>query len=149
MREITLKNALYINHIDGRRSWMAFQKKRKNSKEFRKKFKKRFFTKSSTLALMIACLVLALFRIGTMRLRTREEKLDETIAELSTDIHDIEQKNKRLEEEKRNMNSDSFKEKIAREILGMIGKDEYKLEESDQKSTTEKSEKETTKTGDE
>lgn len=114
-------------------------RKKKNSKEFRDKFQKRFFTRSSTIALIFGVLVLIIFVIGTLHLKNRERQLDETIAELNTEIRDINRETGELKEEKKNMDTDSFKEKIAREILGMIGKDEYTLkesEESGEKKTT-------------
>ena len=116
---------------------MAKQKKKKHSIEFRDKFQKRFFTKKSVVTLVFGLIVLLLFMAGTVHLRNREKDLDMTISELNTEIKDIEQTNKSLEEEKKDMDSDGFKEKVAREILGMIGKDEYVVKESEKASTKE------------
>ncbi len=51
--------------------------------------------------------------------------------ELSTEIRDLEDANETLKEEKDNMDSPEFKEKMARERLGMIGEDEYSLQQSE------------------
>ena len=108
---------------------LSKKKKKKNSKAFKKKFQKRFFTNSSVAVLIIGLSVFAVAGMAAVSQRKQAEVYDQQIRELHSEIRGIESENKRLEEEKANLGTDAFKEKIAREILGMIGKDEYILKE--------------------
>lgn len=109
------------------------KKKKKNSKQFNRKFKKRFFTKKSVTVLLAAIIIMIIVGFGCNQQRKKAEIYQNTIDELSTEIRDIKETNKSLESEKDNINTDEFKEKMARERLGMIGKDEYSLEKSEGK----------------
>ena len=53
-----------------------------------------------------------------------------TIDELKTDVKNIEQTNKTLEKENKGIDTDEFKERIARERLGMIKEGEISLQEA-------------------
>ena len=108
------------------------KKKRKNSKQFNRKFKKRFFTRKSVTVLVAAFIIMIAVGVGCNQQRKRAENYQNTIDELNTEIKDLKDTNEALESEKNNLDTDEFKEKMARERLGMIGKDEYSLEESDQ-----------------
>lgn len=110
------------------------KKKRKNSKQFNQKFRKRFFTKKSVTVLICVVLILVAVAFGCQNLRKKAEFYEDTIEELSTEIRELEDTNQTLEEEKNNMDSEEFKEKMARERLGMIGKDEYSLQQSESSS---------------
>ena len=107
------------------------QKKRKNSKQFNERFRKRFFTKKSVLVLMCAVVILVAIAFGCQSQRRRAAVLEETVDELNTEIKEIKETNKSLEEERTNMDSPEFKEKMARERLGMIDEDEYSLQQSE------------------
>ncbi len=113
------------------------KKKRKNSKQFNQRFKKRFFTKKSVTVMFFALIILIGIGFGCQRQKKTAEKYQKTIEELNTDIQELEETNKTLEEEKENMDSDAFKEKMARERLNMIGKDEYSLQRSEEEASTE------------
>ena len=108
------------------------KKKRKNSKQFNRKFKKRFFTRKSVTVLVAAFIIMIAVGVGCNQQRKRAENYQKTIDELNTEIKDLKDTNEALESEKNNLDTDEFKEKMARERLGMIGKDEYSLGESDQ-----------------
>ena len=108
------------------------KKKRKNSKQFNRKFKKRFFTRKSVTVLVAAFIIMIAVGVGCNQQRKRAENYQKKIDELNTEIKDLKDTNEALESEKNNLDTDEFKEKMARERLGMIGKDEYSLEESDQ-----------------
>ena len=110
------------------------QKKRKNSKQFNERFRKRFFTKKSVLVLMCAVVILVAIAFGCQSQRRRAAVLEETVDELNTEIKEIKETNKSLEEERTNMDSPEFKEKIARERLGMIDEDEYSLQQSEDRT---------------
>lgn len=123
------------------------KKKRKNSKQFNKQFKKRFFTLKSGVLLGLTFLIFLLISVGWLHQRKKAAVYQEQIEELNSEVADLEETNKSLEEKKENVDSDEFKEQIARERLGMVGKDEYVLEESDEEpeeKTTEESEEATT-----
>lgn len=113
------------------------QKKRKNSKQFNQKFRKRFFTKKSVTVIICAVIILVAIAFGCQSQRRKAEGYQDTIEELSTEIRELKDTNKTLEEEKDNMDSTEFMEKMARERLGMIGEDEYSLQQSEN-GTTEK-----------
>ena len=126
------------------------KKKRKNSKQFNERFRKRFFTKKSVTVLIFAVIILVAAAFGYQNLNRRAVRYEETIEELSTEIREIEETNKTLEEERTNMDSPEFKEKMARERLGMIDRDEYSLQQSengDAGETTGAAEEETEDTG--
>lgn len=107
------------------------KKKRKNSKQFNQRFRKRFFTKKAVAVIICVVIILVAAAFGYQDLRKRAERYENTIDELSTEIKDIKETNQTLEEERNNMDSAEFKEKMAREKLGMIGKDEYSLQQSE------------------
>ncbi len=107
------------------------KKKRKNSKQFNQKFRKRFFTMKSVTVLICVVIILVIVAFGYQDLRRKAQRYEDTIEELSTEIRELEDANQTLEEELDNMDSDEFKEKMARERLGMIGKDEYSLQQSE------------------
>lgn len=113
------------------------KKKRKNSKQFNQRFKKRFFTKKSVTVLFFALIILIGIGFGCQRQKKTAQKYQKTIEELGTDIQELKETNKTLEEEKENMDSDAFKEKMARERLNMIGKEEYSLQRSEEEVSTE------------
>lgn len=106
-------------------------KKRKNSKQFNERFRKRFFTKKAVLVIVCAVAILVVAAFACQSQRKRAAGLRETVEELSTEIRDLEDANETLKEEKDNMDSPEFKEKMARERLGMIGEDEYSLQQSE------------------
>lgn len=106
-------------------------KKRKNSKQFNERFRKRFFTKKAVLVIVCAAAILVVAAFACQSQRKRAAGLRETVEELSTEIRDLEDANETLKEEKDNMDSPEFKEKMARERLGMIGEDEYSLQQSE------------------
>ena len=108
---------------------MLFKRKKKNSKAFKKKFQKRFFTKSSVAVLIVGIAVFVLAAGASIAQKQESAVYDQQIKELESEIRGIEAENSRLEQEKSELNTDAFKEKIAREMLGMIGKDEYILKE--------------------
>ena len=108
---------------------MLFKRKKKNSKAFKNKFQKRFFTKSSVAVLIVGITVFVRAAGATIAQKQQSVVYDQQIRELESEIRGIEAENSLLEEEKSELNTDAFKEKIAREILGMIGKDEYILKE--------------------
>ena len=103
------------------------KKKRKNSKQFNRKFKKRFFTRKSVTVLVAAFIIMIAVGVGCNQQRKRAENYQKTIDELNTEIKDLKDTNEALESEKNNLDTDEFKEKMARERFGMIGKDEYSL----------------------
>lgn len=107
------------------------KKKRKNSKQFNQRFRKRFFTKKSVTVIICVVIILVAVAFGCQDLRKRAERYENTIDELSTEIRDIKDTNQTLEDERNNMDSAEFKEKMAREKLGMIGEDEYSLQQSE------------------
>ena len=82
--------------------------------------------------LVAAFIIMIAVGVGCNQQRKRAENYQKTIDELNTEIKDLKDTNEALESEKNNLDTDEFKEKMARERLGMIGKDEYSLEESDQ-----------------
>ncbi len=113
---------------------MLFKKKKKNSRAFKKKFQKRFFTRSSVAVLIIGIAVFVIAAGATVAQRKQVMLYDQQIRELKSELRGIEAENNRLEEEKDNLDTDAFKEKIAREVLGMVGKDEYVLKEDTEAS---------------
>ncbi len=119
--------------------------KKRNSKEFNRKFKKRFLTKKSCAVLFFTAIILAIVMIGSIQSGKKERELQATINEYKTENEKIKDQNESIEEEKdriQEMNKamitnasdeetkDSIRE-IARNILGMIDKDEYYLQESE------------------
>lgn len=81
--------------------------------------------------IVFAAIILVGIGIGCQKQRKKAAVYEKNIQELNTDIQELEETNKTLEEEKQNIDSDSFKEKMARERLGMIGEDEYSLQQSE------------------
>lgn len=121
------------------------KKKRKNSKQFNRKFKKRFFTRKSVTVLMAAFIIMIAVGFGCNQQRKKAAVYQDSIDELNTEIKNLKDTNEALENEKNNINTDEFKEKMARERLGMIGEDEYSLEESEQGTSESASEDETSR----
>lgn len=106
-------------------------KKRKNSRQFNKKFKKRFFTVKSAIIIGLTIVIILFLGVGRIHQRRQADRYQETINELTSEVKEIKEKNKALEEEKDNVDSDEFKERVAREKLGMVDKDEYSVKESE------------------
>ena len=106
-------------------------KKKKNSRQFNRRFRKRFFTQKSVLVIIFALVILIVIAFGCQRQNRQAERYRESIEELSTEVRDIRDANEDLREEKEDMDSPEFKEKIARERLGMIDEDEYSLQQSE------------------
>lgn len=119
--------------------------KKRNSKEFNRRFKKRFLTKKSCAVLFFTAIILAIVMIGSVQSGKKERELQAIINEYRADNEKIKNQNESIEEEKdriQEMNKamitnasddetkDSIRE-IARNILGMIDKDEYYLQESE------------------
>ena len=119
--------------------------KKRNSKEFNRKFKKRFLTKKSCAVLFFTAIILAIVMIGSIQSGRKERQLQVIINEYKVENEKIRKQNDSIEEEKdrvQEMNKamisntsdeeteDSIRE-IARNILGMIDKDEYYLQESE------------------
>ena len=87
--------------------------------------------------------------IASVRLSRQARQYEKQIDELSTEVSKIKKENSALEEEKDNIDSEEFKERVARERLGMVGKDEYVLEQSEEgetssEATTEETEEKST-----
>ena len=119
--------------------------KKRNSKEFNRKFKKRFLTKKSCAVLFFTAIILAIVMIGSIQSGRKERQLQVIINEYKAENEKIRKQDDSIEEEKdrvQEMNKamisntsdeeteDSIRE-IARNILGMIDKDEYYLQESE------------------
>ena len=119
--------------------------KKRNSKEFNRKFKKRFLTKKSCAVLFFTAIILAIVMIGSIQSGRKERQLQVIINEYKAENEKHRNTNDAIEEEKdrdKEINKalisntsdeeteDSIRE-IARNILGMIDKDEYYLQESE------------------
>lgn len=123
------------------------KKKKKNSKQFNRQFKKKFFTKKSAIIIVCTVIILGGFWVGYQKVERKAAKYQKTIDELKTEVKNLEQTNKTLEKEKNNLDTDEFKERIARERLGMIKKGERSLQEAQEgegASTTAAESSETT-----
>lgn len=116
----------------GQRVKKTKRTKKKNSKQFNQQFKKRFFTRKSGLIWLFTFIILIGMAIGILRIEKRVSIYRGRIAELSTEIRDLQRENDDLEEQMNNANSDEYIERMARERLGMVKKGEYSLRESDQ-----------------
>ena len=68
--------------------------------------------------------------MGYQKVEKKAAKYQKTIDELKTDVKNIEQTNKTLEKENKGIDTDEFKERIARERLGMIKEGEISLQEA-------------------
>ena len=124
--------------------------KKKNSKQFNDKFKKRFFSVKTGLLIALTLVIVLCAGIASVRLSRQARQYEKQIDELSTEVSKIKKENSALEEEKDNIDSEEFKERVARERLGMVGKDEYVLEQSEEgetssEATTEEAEEKSTK----
>ena len=124
--------------------------KKKNSKQFNDKFKKRFFSVKTGLLIALTLVIVLCAGIASVRLSRQARQYEKQIDELSTEVSKIKKENSALEEEKDNIDSEEFKEIVARERLGMVGKDEYVLEQSEEgesssEATTEEAEEKSTK----
>ena len=124
--------------------------KKKNSKQFNDKFKKRFFSVKTGLLIALTLVIVLCAGIASVRLSRQARQYEKQIDELSTEVSKIKKENSALEEEKDNIDSEEFKESVARERLGMVGKDEYVLEQSEEgesssEATTEEAEEKSTK----
>ena len=106
------------------------RKKQKNSKQFNRQFKKKFFTKKSAIIIICTVVILGAFGIGYQKVEKKAAKYQKTIDELKTDVKNIEQTNKTFEKENKGIDTDEFKERIARERLGMIKEGEISLQEA-------------------
>ena len=93
-------------------------------------FKKKFFTKKSAIIIICTVVILGAFGIGYQKVEKKAAKYQKTIDELKTDVKNIEQTNKTLEKENKGIDTDEFKERIARERLGMIKEGEISLQEA-------------------
>ena len=123
--------------------------KKKNSKQFNDKFKKRFFSVKTGLLIALTLVIVLCAGIASVRLSRQARQYEKQIDELSTEVSKIKKENSALEEEKDNIDSEEFKESVARERLGMVGKDEYVLEQSEEgetssEATTEETEEKST-----
>ncbi|MCI5944542.1 MAG: septum formation initiator family protein [Eubacterium sp.] len=123
--------------------------KKKNSKQFNDKFKKRFFSVKTGLLIALTLVIVLCAGIASVRLSRQARQYEKQIDELSTEVSKIKKENSALEEEKDNIDSEEFKESVARERLGMVGKDEYVLEQSEEgetssEATTEEAEEKST-----
>ena len=123
--------------------------KKKNSKQFNDKFKKRFFSVKTGLLIALTLVIVLCAGIASVRLSRQARQYEKQIDELSTEVSKIKKENSALEEEKDNIDSEEFKERVARERLGMVGKDEYVLEQSEEgesssEATTEEAEEKST-----
>ena len=123
--------------------------KKKNSKQFNDKFKKRFFSVKTGLLIALTLVIVLCAGIASVRLSRQARQYEKQIDELSTEVSKIKKENSALEEEKDNIDSEEFKERVARERLGMVGKDEYVLEQSEEgetssEATTEETEEKST-----
>ena len=124
--------------------------KKKNSKQFNEQFKKRFFSVKTGLLIALTLVIVLCAGIASVRLSRQARQYEKQIDELSTEVSKIKKENSALEEEKDNIDSEEFKERVARERLGMVGKDEYVLEQSEEgetssEATTEEAEEKSTK----
>lgn len=115
---------------------MARKPKKKNSKEFQQLYKKKHSPMASISVALAVIIIVAIMAMGYSKLSKRAREYEAQIDELSTEIKDLKGVNSQLEEEKNEMDTKEYKEKVAREQLGMIGEDEYVLEESDGSETT-------------
>ena len=121
------------------------KKHKKNSKEFNKKFKKRFLTNKSGAVIFFTVIILLIVAFGSIQANRKERQLQVTINDYTNDNKKLREQNEVIEDEKEriqdmnlamnlNLNDeeteDSVRE-IARSILGMIGNNEYYLQESD------------------
>ena len=123
--------------------------KKKNSKQFNEQFKKRFFSVKTGLLIALTLVIVLCAGIASVRLSRQARQYEKQIDELSTEVSKIKKENSALEEEKDNIDSEEFKERVARERLGMVGKDEYVLEQSEEgesssEATTEEAEEKST-----
>lgn len=123
--------------------------KKKNSKQFNEQFKKRFFSVKTGLLIALTLVIVLCAGIASVRLSRQARQYEKQIDELSTEVSKIKKENSALEEEKDNIDSEEFKESVARERLGMVGKDEYVLEQSEEgetssEATTEEAEEKST-----
>ncbi len=126
------------------------QTKKKNSKAFNDKFRRRVVPYRSIIVIGFALIVVVAVVAGYRDMLTKEQAYQESIDSLNEDIAELEEGNSELKEELNNMDTDEFKEKIARERLGMIGADEVLLKESEDGTTGRGTpEEETTEAGDE
>lgn len=129
----------------GQRVKKTKRTKKKNSKQFNQQFKKRFFTKKSGVIWLFTFIILIGMAIGFLRIEKRVSIYQSRIAELSTEIQNLQRENEDLEEQMNNANSDEYIERMARERLGMVKKGEYSLRESDQDVEQNSDKKETSK----
>ena len=124
--------------------------KKKNSKQFNEQFKKRFFSVKTGLLIALTLVIVLCAGIASVRLSRQARQYEKQIDELSTEVSKIKKENSALEEEKDNIDSEEFKESVARERLGMVGNVEYVLEQSEEgesssEATTEEAEEKSTK----
>lgn len=119
--------------------------KKKNSKQFNKKFRKQFFTLKSGIVIVLTVVIILFLAAGGLYQKKQADSYRQAIKELKSEIKDIDETNKQLEKEREETNTKEFKERVAREKLGLIGKGEYLVKESEGKvSPDDKKEKEPT-----
>lgn len=106
------------------------RRKKKNSRQFNQRFKRRFLTSRSAIIWVFTIIIFAGMAVGFYKIEQRVSSYQKTIDELSTEIKTLKDTNRQLEEEMENVNSDEYIEKMARERLGMVKKDEYILRQS-------------------
>ena len=114
-------------------------KKKRNSKQFNKQFRKRFFTRKSMTIIILTLVIILFLGIGGIRQKQKADHYKRSIEELSSEVKQIEDTNRALEEEKKETDTDAFKERVAREKLGLIKKDEYAIKESDEADSSKSS----------
>lgn len=115
---------------------MAKKKKRKNSKQFKRMFHKSLISRKTVMVYSFVAIILIVMAFGYYQMNQRTKRYQKNIEALNTEISELKETNKTLEKEKKNLNSDTFIERMARERLGMIRKDEVKLEDSEDKAET-------------
>ncbi|MBR5047486.1 MAG: septum formation initiator family protein [Eubacterium sp.] len=106
------------------------RRKKKNSRQFNQRFKRRFLTSRSAIIWVFTIIIFAGMAVGFYKIEQRVAGYQETIDELSTEIRNLKQTNRQLEDEMENVNSDEYIEKMARERLGMVKEGEFILKQS-------------------
>ena len=115
---------------------MAKKKKRKNSKQFKRMFHKSLISRKTVMVYSFVAIILIVMAFGYYQMNQRTKRYQKNIEALNTEISELKETNKTLEKEKKNLNSDTFIERMARERLGMSRKEEVKLEDSEDKAET-------------
>lgn len=95
---------------------------------FRKKRQNRF---SMFLAILVVAILLIVVSIGSLRLTGDLESKEKRKAELEAQIEAEQERAEQLEEYEKYVQTDQFKEKMAREKLGMVKDGEIVFENED------------------